>query len=239
MTEWKAKRFWKDVAVAHNTAGFGILLDDRPVRTPARRPVEVPTLALAQAIAHEWQAQDGVIAPQSMPFTRMANSAIDTVSLNRNTVIDTIAAYGDSDLICYRASHPAGLVERQCAVWDPLLDWADKALGAGLACVVGVMHRPQTPQALMALRAPLERANEFEIAALHELVALSGSLVIGLRVAAGGHDLGDLWDASRLDEIWQSDLWGTDEDAEALAEIRRRAFFEAAEFHHLLKTSPV
>jgi chaperone required for assembly of F1-ATPase len=233
MSEWKAKRFWTEAAVAPSGDGFAVLLDGRPVRTPARRPLEAPTEALARAIADEWQAQEGVINPQTMPFTRMTNSAIDTVAENRAAVVGMIAAYGDSDLLCYRASHPEGLIERQAIQWNPLLDWAEATLSARLQVVVGVMHRPQAAEALATLRMPLERAGHFEIAALHEVVSLSGSLVIGLRLAAGDADPEALWQASRLDEIWQSELWGSDDEAEALAETRRRAFLEAAHYLNL------
>jgi chaperone required for assembly of F1-ATPase len=233
MAEWAAKRFWKMAEVAPAEGGFQVLLDGRALRTPARRPVEVPAEALASALAAEWQAQPEVIDPRAMPMSRMTNSAIDTVAQNRDHVIDTIAAYGDSDLLCYRAAHPEGLVARQAAVWNPLLDWAAAALGARLEVHTGVMHRPQPPAALGALRAAVAARGPFQLAALHELVALSGSLVIGLRAAAGDSDIEALWAASRLDEIWQSDLWGVDDEAEAMAALRRTAFLEAGTYHRL------
>lgn len=233
MTEWKAKRFWKLAEVAPVAGGFAVLLDGRPLRTPARRPAEVPTRALADAIAAEWQAQPEVIDPLAMPHTRTTNSAIDTVAENRVHVIDTIAAYGDTDLLCYRARHPEGLVARQAEIWDPLLDWAEAAISARLEVREGVMHRPQPAAALAALRAAVAAAGPFQLAALHEFVALSGSLVIGLRAAAGDADHEALWAASRLDEIWQSDLWGIDDEAEAQAALRRAAFVDAVRYHRL------
>lgn len=233
MAEWTAKRFWKMAEVAPAEGGFQVLLDGRALRTPARRPVEVPTRALASALAAEWQAQPEVIDPRAMPLSRMTNSAIDTVAQNRDHVIDTIAAYGDSDLLCYRAAHPEGLVARQAATWNPLLDWAATTLGARLEVRTGVMHRPQPAAALAALRVAVAARGPFQLAALHELVALSGSLVIGLRAAMGDADIEALWTASCLDEIWQSDLWGTDDEAEALAEQRRAAFFEAEKYCRL------
>jgi chaperone required for assembly of F1-ATPase len=230
MTEWKARRFWKNVSVAPCDSGYTVLLDDRPIRTPARRPVTAPTQVLAQALAAEWDAQGEHLDPAAMPHTRMTNSAIDTVAYNRAAVIDTIAAYGDTDLVCYRASHPAGLVARQAAEWDPLLLWARHSLGARLVTVQGVMHMPQPKDALAALRTRLEQADDFALAALHELVALSGSLVIGLRAAADGADIDALWQASCLDERWQREQWGADDEAEALSASRREAFLKAAEY---------
>lgn len=233
MTEWTAKRFWKTAEVAPAASGFAVLLDGRPLRTPARRPAEVPTKALAEAIAAEWQAQPEVIDPRAMPLTRTTNSAIDTVAENIAHVIDTIAAYGDADLLCYRAAHPEGLVARQAEIWDPLLDWAESTFSARLKVRTGVMHQPQPPAALAALRKAVVAAGPFQLAALHELVSLSGSLVIGLRAAAGDSDPDTLWTASRLDEIWQSDLWGTDDEAEAQAALRRAAFLDAARYFRL------
>lgn len=236
MAEWTAKRFWKVVEVAPAEGAFQVLLDGRALRTPARRPVAVPAEALARALAAEWQAQPDVIDPRAMPLSRMTNSAIDTVAQNHDHVIDTVAAYGDSDLLCYRAAHPEGLVARQATIWDPLLDWAAAALGARLAVRTGVMHRPQPAAALAALRGAVAAQGPFQLAALHELVALSGSLVIGLRAAAGDADAEALWAASRLDEIWQSDLWGTDDEAEALAARREAAFLDAERYYRLSLT---
>lgn len=235
MSVWKARRFWTEAREVPAEGGFAVALDGRPLRTPARAPVVVPTEALACALAEEWQAQSEVIDPHSMPRTRMTNSAIDTVARNRAAVFETVAAYGDCDLLCYRASHPEALVARQAAAWDPLLTWAEEALSARLEIAAGVMHRPQPPEALAALRAALDRAGAFELAALHELVALSGSLVIGLRVGAGGADPAALWEVSRLDEHWQAELWGRDDEAEAQAETRREAFLLAAEYHRLAR----
>lgn len=236
MSGWKARRFWSDAQAVPAEGGFAVHLDDRPLRTPARRPVVVPTAALASALAAEWQAQEAEIDAQTMPLTRMVNSAIDTVADNRAHVIDTIAAYGDSDLLCYRAAHPEALVQRQSAEWDPLLDWAAQALGASLTVTQGVMHQPQSPAALVALRAPLEAASALELVALHEWVTLSGSLVIGLRLGAGdGAEAADLWRVSRLDERWQAEVWGSDDDAEQLAATRGAAFEMAARLYRLMR----
>ena len=142
MTEWKARRFWKSVTVEPLDEGFGIRLDDRPVRTPGKLALRVPTRALAQEIAEEWELQDGVIDPLSMPFTRAANSAVEKVAPQRAEVAAMLAGYGDSDLLCYRAAAPDELVARQAAAWDPLLDWAKTRHGARLIPVQGVMYKP-------------------------------------------------------------------------------------------------
>ena len=144
MAGWAAKRFWTDVTLVELPGGYGIRLDARPVKTPAKAPLVVPTRGLADAIAIEWRAQQGVIDPTGMPFTRSANSAIDKVAAQRAEVVDLIAAYGDADLICYRATVPARLVARQSAAWDPLLTWA-AGIGAPLQALPGVIHAPQPP----------------------------------------------------------------------------------------------
>ncbi|MEE4188614.1 MAG: ATP12 family protein, partial [Roseobacter sp.] len=148
MSEWKAKRFWKEALVLKEDSGFAIALDGRPVKTPAKRPLVVPTRGFADAVAAEWAAQDEMIDPTSMPFTRSANAALDKVSIQKAEVADMLAAYGDSDLLCYRAEYPGELVARQKARWDPVLDWAEHMLGARLLPRSGVMHAPQDPEAL-------------------------------------------------------------------------------------------
>ena len=148
MSEWKAKRFWKEATAREETGGFGIFLDGRPVRTPAKRALVVPTPGFAEAVAAEWNAQHEVIDPNSMPFTRSANAALDKVAVQHAEVAQLLAAYGDSDLLCYRAEHPQALVARQAEQWDPMLDWAETALGARLEARAGVMHVPQDPAAL-------------------------------------------------------------------------------------------
>lgn len=232
MSEWQAKRFWKEAAVTEAEDGFGIALDGRPVRTPGRAALLVPTRAMAEAIAAEWDAQGELLDPLSMPATRAANSAIEKVIPQRAGVIEALAEYGATDLLCYRAEAPADLVARQEAAWDPLLEWAREALGAPLKTTTGVMFAPQDAGALAALRAQLEGADAFELAALHDLIMLSGSLVIGLKARAPS-DPGPLWEASRVDEIYQADAWGYDEEAVAAAAAKEEAFRAAHRFYQL------
>ncbi|MGS4947199.1 ATP12 family chaperone protein [Meridianimarinicoccus sp. RP-17] len=237
MSEWKQRRFWDSANPVAASAGFGIALDGRPVRTPAKQPLVVPSRPLARAIADEWDAQAEVIDPNTMPLTRIANSAIDTAGPQHTEIAGIIAAYGESDLLCYRAEGPPELVSRQAAAWDPLLDWARDALDAPLAVGTGVIFVPQPEKSLRTLSAKVHGLDAFDLAPCHDLVALSGSLVIGLAVLAGLHPVETLWALSRVDETWQAEQWGHDEDAAEIAALRAAAFADAARFHALRHTA--
>lgn len=228
MTGWARRRFWAEVQVVPAPGGFAVHLDARPLRTPARAPLVLPARPLAEAVAEEWAGQGQVIAPETMPLTRAANSALDTVVPNRAAVEAELAGFGETDLLCYRAPGPTSLVARQAAEWDPLLDWAATALGARLVPVSGVMFAPQPAESLAALRGVLGRFDAFGLTALSDLVALSGSLVIGLAAATGHRPAAALWQATRIDEDWQAEQWGTDAEAAAQAGARRAAFLQAA-----------
>lgn len=233
---WTAKRFWKTAEVAPaEGGGFAVLLDGRPVRTPAKAPLVLPTRAAAEAVAAEWAAQEAVVDPRSMPVTRAANSAIDTVRPHHAAVIGTVAAYGASDLICYRAEAPEALVARQAAAWDPLLDWAEDVLGVRLVVTSGIVHAAQPPESLARLGATVASFDPFALAALHDLVALSGSLIIGLATAIGAAEPEMLWDLSRIDEDWQAEAWGVDAEAAEAAALKRAEFLQALRFLHLLR----
>lgn len=227
MSDWKAKRFWKNAAVEKVDDGFAVLLDGRPVKTPAKRSLLLPTAKMAEVIAAEWNAQEDEINPHLMPATKTANSAIDKVATQHAEVADMLAAYGDSDLLCYRADHPEGLVARQAEEWDPLLDWAASELGARLEPRSGVIHVPQSADALDVLSSRTHALSPFQLAAFHDLVSLSGSLVIGFAAAEGLRHLDDLWETSRLDENWQAEQWGRDDEAEALAAVKKDSFRHA------------
>ncbi len=230
MSEWKAKRFWKAASVVASGEGFEVLLDGRPVRTPAKASLLLPSRALADAIAHEWDAQEDEIAPLTMPHTRSANAAIDRVAPEREAVAEIVAAYGETDLLCYRADAPDALVSRQSTSWDPFLAWCTETLGATLTVHTGLMPGAQDPSAMQRLRACLGEFDDFELTAVHDLVALSGSLVLGLATASGFRSAEDVWTASRLDEIWQQEQWGVDEDAESDAMKKRDSFLHAKAF---------
>jgi len=194
------KRFYKDVAVIASDQGFAVQLDARPVRTPARALLALPTPALADAVAAEWRAQGESVDPATMPFTGLANAAIDHVVANHKSFAAGIARYGESDLLCYRAEAPQTLVQRQAAAWDPLLDWARARYDVAFV---------------------VEAFDPFLLAGLSTLVNLSGSLICGLAIVDGGHDLDDIWQAAEIDEAWQVEQWG--EDAQAAARNARRA----------------
>ncbi|MEO0379086.1 MAG: ATP12 family protein [Pseudomonadota bacterium] len=230
MSEWKQKRFWTSAAAVQVGEGWTIHLDGRAVKTPAKAGLVVPTHAMAAAIAAEWDSQDEVVDPTSMPFTRSANAAIDKVAVQHAEVADMLAAYGDADLLCYRADAPAELIARQNEVWDPYLEWAATHLGARLHPRTGIMHESQDAQALKQLSDRVHALSEFELAAFHDLVSLSGSLVLGFAAAQDLNPLLNVWAASRVDEIWQREQWGADEEAESVAEIKKTSFFHAKSF---------
>ncbi|TAG19574.1 MAG: ATPase [Rhodobacterales bacterium] len=233
MSGWSARVFWTEVTVRPEGSGFGILLDARPVRTPLKASLVLPTESLARAVAAEWQAQTATVNPATMPFTRTANSAIDTVALQFDAVADMLAAYGETDLLCYRATGPAALIDRQAAAWDPLLDWAAQALQAPLCVTQGVMHVDQPARSLATLGAAVRALSPFQLSAFHDLVAISGSLVLGLAVTRGRLTAEEAWTLSRLDETWQIELWGTDEEAAEIAALKRAAFLQADRFFAL------
>jgi len=233
MSGWAAKRFWKQAQVRAVDGGYAIMLDERQVRTPAKALMVVPSAALAAAIAAEWEAQQGKIDPRSMPFTRSANAAIDKVGPQRAEVVDLLAAYGDADLICYRAVGPAELGARQAAAWDPLIDWAATALDVPLVTAAGVMHIPQAPQSLRRLAACVAEFDPFALTAFHDLVAISGSLIIGLAATREFSPVEALWSQSRIDEDWQSEVWGSDEEADAAAALKREAFVHAGKLFRI------
>ncbi len=234
MSEWAVKRFWKHSGVAEAEGGWTVTLDDRPLRTPAKAALVVPTRAYADAIAAEWQDQAEEVQPETMPLTRSANAAIDKVATQFDEVAGLIAAYAETDHLCYRAEGPESLVRRQAEAWDPLLDWAAQTLGARLVPVTGIMPSPQDPQALARLAEATRAFDPFELAAFHDLVALSGSLVTGFAAARGAYPPGALWQASRIDEAWQAEQWGEDEEAAAQTAVKKQAFLDAAHIFSLL-----
>ena len=233
MSEWKQKRFWTAVSVVEAEQGFAVELDGRRVKTPAKAALTVPTRAMAMAIAEEWEAQKEAVKPQTMPCTRSANAAIDKVRVQHAEVSDMLAAYGDADLLCYRAENPQELVARQCARWDPALDWAESALGVRLELRQGILHRPQNAVVLQKLTSHVHALDAFQLAAFHDLVSMSGSLILGFAAAKGWRDVGEIWTLSRLDELWQEEQWGPDDEAQAEAEVKRLAFLHAKRFYDL------
>jgi chaperone required for assembly of F1-ATPase len=228
---WKIKRFWTDVTVEAAEGGFTVALDGKPLRTPGKAVVIVPTRALALCVANEWRMQTEELQPGTMHATRTVNSAIDRVSAHRAKVVADLAAYGESDLICYRAEGPVALRKRQDEAWDPLLGWAELRYGARLRTGEGVMPVVQPAQAVERLAAEVARQDVFRLTAFHDLVALSGSLVISLAVIEDVRSPGQAWTLSRIDEDWQAEEWGEDREAALAAAGKRAAFLEAARLH--------
>ena len=233
MSNWTPKRFWKAATEVECEGGFTVTLDARAVKTPAKTALIVPTLHMAEAIAQEWGAQVEKVRPETMPCTRAANSALDKVAVQFDEVAAMIAAYGGSDLLCYRAEAPQALRVRQDAGWDPLLAWVAQDLQAPLSVTTGVMPIPQAAQSLQNLHAQVAACTPFELAALHDLVAISGSLVLGLAVIKDRLSVDDAWRLSRIDEYWNIELWGQDEDAAAHETLRQAGFSDAARFFTL------
>ncbi|EBA10821.1 ATP12 family chaperone protein [Roseobacter sp. CCS2] len=236
MSDWQPKRFWKQAQAEVCEGGFTVKLDGRLVRTPAKAALTVPTLAMADAIATEWDAQEELIDPRTMPVTRGANAAIDKVRTQRSEVIALLAEYGDSDLLCYRAAGPEGLIQRQAEGWDPMLDWAADTLGARLFVGEGVMHVTQKPDVLSKLTTEVATFDDFALAGVHDLISLSGSLILALAITKDAIAVEDAWLLSRIDEHWQIEQWGADEEAAAAELTKKTAFQDAARFYQLSLT---
>jgi chaperone required for assembly of F1-ATPase len=226
------RRFYKQASV---TPDLGIALDGRPVRTPGRLPLLLPNLALAEAIAEEWRTQGDEIMPQAMPLTGLANAAIERIAPDTTAFAAGLAAYGESELLCYRAEGPEALVARQRQVWDPILAWARARYDIGFVLVEGIMHRPQPPETLARLSVALAARNAFELAALSPIVTISGSLVIARAVLEGELDPDAAFDAGHLDELWQAEQWGEDDFARDQRDARRADFLAACGFLRLLR----
>ena len=225
------KRFWKVAAVVEAEGGFGVTLDNKPLKTPARLTLVVPARALADAIAAEWNASADTIDPRAMPFTGLANAATDRVG---DEIAAGLVKFGESDLTCYRAADPMPLVERQTKAWDVLLNWARRRYDVDFATCSGIIHVPQPPETMRRLAHAVHALDPFRLAALSPLVTISGSLVAGLAVVEQAIATDDVWDAVTIDEQWQLEQWGSDAEAEAMLEARRIEFLAAARFIELL-----
>jgi len=219
------KRFYETVGVEQREEEtlFRVNLDTRTIKSPARHDLLIPTRALADAIADEWRAQGDEVVLASMPLTRLASGAIDRVATHRADVIDEVAAYAETDLLCYRADHPVELSKRQHDVWQPVLDWMESRYQAKFATTVGVVPVTQSPAALEAARAAIAAQDDMTLAALHAVTHASGSVILALALVDGHIDAPALVAASQLDEQFQIEQWG--EDAEA---AERRAALAAA-----------
>jgi chaperone required for assembly of F1-ATPase len=228
------KRFYKAAAAVPVEDGHEIRLDGRPVRTPGRAPLRVPTRALAEAIAAEWDSQGEEIDPRGMILTGLANAAIDRIAPDPLAFAAGLAAYGESDLLCYRADNPDALIARQERTWRPLLAWARHRFDVEFEVTSGIMHRPQHAATVERLRKAVEARDAFALAGLSPLVTVSGSLVIALALAEDAIDVAAAWEAATLDERWQTEHWGEDAEAAAALAGRLEQFEGAARFLELL-----
>jgi chaperone required for assembly of F1-ATPase len=232
---WLMKRFYREASIGNaDDGGRYILLDGRPVMTPAKRKLALPNAALAEAIAAEWNSQGEKVDPRSMPFTGLANAAIDRVAADPEAFAGSLAKYGESDLLCYRAEGPGPLVDRQAGAWDPLLTWARRRFDVDFTLVEGIIHRPQPPETTERLARAVATRDRFALAALSPLVTISGSLIIALALVEGATGLDEAWAAATVDEAWQSEQWGEDMLARATLDSRRLEFESAWRFLSLL-----
>jgi chaperone required for assembly of F1-ATPase len=208
------KRFYSKAAMVETAGGFAVTLDDKPIRTPSGRKVVVPVREIADAIVAEWQGQKEFIGPLTMPMTRFANSVVDAVVDRVDAVAKDIAKYFETDLLFYRAGHPEGLVAREAAHWDPILFWAADALGAHFILAEGIVHIRQPESAIAAARAALPH-DAWSIAALHVVTTLTGSALLALALLRGVADADQVWAAAHVDEDWNGEKWGVDEEMAA------------------------
>ena len=215
------KRFWRDVTIDDARV---VRLDDRPVRTPGRVPLTLPTDALARAVAEEWRGVGETIDPRAMPLTGLANAAIDRIAPDPTAFAAGLARYAESDLLCYRADVPEDLVARQQSAWDPVLDWARRRYDIHFTIVTGIMHAAQPTLTITRLSDAVVTRDAFALAGLSPLVTTTGSLVAALALAESAFPPDPLWQASQVDEAWQAERWGVDAEAERATAIRKADF---------------
>ena len=221
------KRFWTDVAI---TPERGVLLDGRPVRTPGRLPLVLPTDLLASLVADEWRAVADTIDPRTMTMTGLANAAIERVAADQAGFAASLAAYAANDLLCYRADAPQALVDRQAAAWDPPLAWARGRYDVHFEVVAGIVHHPQPAVTLLRIGEAVAALDPFALAALSPITTLTGSVVLALAVAEDAMPADEAWAAATVDERWQAERWGEDAQAASLLEARRAEFDAARRF---------
>jgi chaperone required for assembly of F1-ATPase len=231
----KIKRFYKDVAVAEAESGFAVLLDGRPVRTPSRTAYALPSRELADAIADEWRAQGDEVDPETMPLTRLVNTAVEQVPVNRGPVAEQALSLGKSDLVCYRAETPASLAARQSEAWDPLLDWLEERHGARLATGQGIQFVDQPAEALMALEKAIWTHDDFVLTGISAASSVLGSLVLALALLEGRLDAEEAFRLATLDEAFQASQWGEDEEAKARLEALKAQLAQIERFLRLVR----
>ncbi len=216
------KRFYKTVSVEEIDGEHAVLLDGRGVRTPAKRPLRLPTAALAEIVRGEWDAQGEDIDPGTMPVTRLVNTAIDGIADDPQAVFEDILRFASNDMLFYRAGEPRELVQRQAEQWDPVLDWAAQTAGARFFLIEGIIYQEQPKAAIDALGVVLRSHDTpIELACLHTLTTLTGSALLALAFARGAFSLDEIWALAHLEEDWTIEHWGSDEEAEKRRALRR------------------
>ena len=233
-----ARRFWKETAITPADGGYSISLDGRGLRTPSGGGFLAPTMALAEVIRNECDSQGDEISPETMPMFQFTVTAIDRITPRRDAIIDEISQFGGSDLLCYREDRDERLKARQDEIWQPYLNWLAGRHGAELVVVSGIMPQPQRDEALAVLRGAVAHFDDYNLAGLHSLVTISGSLVLGLAMADGHASAEDGGRAALLDELWQQEKWGYDEDADKRIKSLAKALIEARQYMDLLAHQP-
>lgn len=231
----KIRKFYKKATVVGKQAPYNVALDGRKMKTPLKSVLEIPTKALAKAIAREWNEQGEFIEIAQMHLTKYANIAIDQVGPRKEETIDEITAYASSDLVCYRADTPQGLVERQSLSWDAVLKWAENSHNLNFICVAGIVYASQPVTSLALFHKLLSKRDDHALTVIYNITTLTGSALLALSVVEGGISSDECWSAAHIDEDWNIEQWGTDEDASARREKRRAEFDGLLTFYNLLK----
>ena len=229
------KRFYARARAAPAGGGHGVFLDDRPVLTPGKRALVTPAAPLAEAIAGEWSAQEESVDPMAMPLTRLANTALDIVAERRAEIVAETAAYGETDLVCYRVDRPEALRRRQEAAWDPLVDWAAEEYGARLRVTAGIAPAAQPDDATQALGIAVDRFDDFALAGFQRATGALGSLVLALAMTARRIGAEEAWAAASVDERYQAERWGEDAEARKARAVVRRELLAADRFIRLAR----
>lgn len=231
------KRFYKQADAVSVDGGFAIQLDGRSIKTPARNDLVLPVKPLAEAVAEEWTAQGDEIDPATMPFTALAQGALDQIVHERPRIVARVAAFADSDMLYFRGdANQQALADHQAQQWDPLLDWARTRYDVSFTLVRGIMHLSQSPLTLKRLAEAVEAQDDFTLAAMLSLVGLAGSLVAVLGLVEGEFDAEELWPLVNLEELWQEKQWGADDLAVKMRALKQKEFLDAVQFLKLART---
>ena len=230
----RVRRFWTEACAVEADGGWSIMLDGRPLKTPARALLVLPKATLSDTVVAEWNAAPQTVDPRAMPMTGLANAAVDRVAPDKAGFAAGLARYAEADLLCYRADNPAKLVDRQAARWDPLLAWARRRFDVDFAETIGIIHVDQPLATVERLAHEISMLDAFRLAALSPIITIGGSLVTALAMVEGAVGFDEAWAALSLDEEWQIEQWGDDAEAVAALANKRRDVAAAVRFIELL-----